>query len=455
MVVVMASVCSAVICILLMVLLLSPLGLLRHMWTDPAGLGQQFLFQLLVAGLAAGFAVSYLRHAVKLRWSNGKQKGLLLVVVEGFVLFRERADFTKLIHGVLAACLVGLLTHVITVHDRNKRIDAAKSGLETVRASFDQNQGWLSQRAKAERGAVASGQPTAREASLLPADLIGINCKLRDMHAALHVFDVSEEYFQLDPDFAKAPADGSATGGASRSTRDTASIARCPALKAKDATITTQIDQLKDICSKLNRVGIIRTIQATPSIAGPDGSSPAQGQRIIVPTLFLASEKCELNRFTTDDPNEKDFKGLGNSLSEFFYALDSLSKSSSGTGGRAVVFPMISAFFIAYMFGAGARVWRAWWLNNEAGQQEMRKLREQIESISGYSIQPEAYETWLSTPLGFLNYVAPKEAVRYEGLKARLYAKIENGQIEFGAIDASAAVKTGAVVGGEPALSHR
>src|ERR1700704_3914381 len=105
MVVLIASLSSAVICVLLMVLLLSPLGLLSYIWTDPAGLAQQFLFQLVVAGLAAGFAVAYLRHAVRLPWHNGGQpKGWSRIVLEGFFYFRDLPDCIKLIHALLAAC---------------------------------------------------------------------------------------------------------------------------------------------------------------------------------------------------------------------------------------------------------------------------------------------------------------------------------------------------------------
>ena len=88
MVVVNASLCSTVIYILLLVLLLSPLGLLPWIWTDLAGLAQQFLFQLVVAGLAAGFAVSYLRHAVRMRWRNGEHQNWPRVILDGFLLFR-------------------------------------------------------------------------------------------------------------------------------------------------------------------------------------------------------------------------------------------------------------------------------------------------------------------------------------------------------------------------------
>jgi hypothetical protein len=37
------------------------------------------------------------------------------------------------------------------------------------------------------------------------------------------------------------------------------------------------------------------------------------------------------------------------------------------------------------------------------------------------------------TPLAFLNNVPPKEAIRYEGPKARLYAKIESSQLDLDA----------------------
>jgi hypothetical protein len=132
------------------------------------------------------------------------------------------------------------------------------------------------------------------------------------------------------------------------------------------------------------------------------------------------------------------FCGLGYSLAQLFATVENLGQFSSGKSNYAVVtFPMITAFFIAYMFGAGCRVWRAWWLNNEAGQQEMDKLKEQIESIYGNQVHPTQFEQWLISPLSVLNNVAPKEAVRYEGLKTRLYAKIESKQIDFGNVIAT------------------
>jgi len=423
MVVVKASLCSAIICILLMVLLLSPLGLLSYIWTDPAGLAQQFLFQLFVAALAAALALSYLRHAVGLQWRNsdGTQKGLLRIVLEGFLGFRERADFTKLVHGLLAACLIGVLNQAAIVHGRNNAIEEAKANLATLRTSFDQNQGWLGQQMKrAESLMSAHGSPSARDVWFHREDLIKIPCKLRDMYAAIYVFDVGEQYFQIDPDFSKADE------AASNVAREPVSAAQCKPLKAKDATITSQIDQLKEICSKLNRVGMYKTAQSASA------DQPQPNQRIVVPTLFLAPEMCELSLLTTDDNNEKNFRALGRSLFDMFRSLDGLNKISNGGGGRATLFPMITAFFIAYMFGAGCRVWRAWWLNNEAGQQEMDRLKEQVENIYGEPVRPAEFERWLTSPLSVLNNVTPKEAVRYEGLKARLYAKIESKQIDFG-----------------------
>jgi hypothetical protein len=232
-------------------------------------------------------------------------------------------------------------------------------------------------------------------------------------------------------------------------------------MNAKDATIKTQIQQLEKICSKLNLVGMTKTRTPGPEDVGPPGPPQIQpsgppskrpqqpppgaaaadqggsGQRqpqtkpIIVPTLFLVPEKCELNMLTTDDLNEQNFKGLGQSLSEMFRSLYGLDQSASGVGGRAIVFPMITAFFIAYMFGAGCRAWRAWWLNNETGQEEMDRLKEQIGKIYEQKVEPAEFERWLAAPLSVLNNVAPKEAVRYEGLKARLYAKIESRQLDL------------------------
>ena len=135
---------------------------------------------------------------------------------------------------------------------------------------------------------------------------------------------------------------------------------------------------------------------------------------------------------STEDNDEKNFKGFGNSLFDLFRSLDGLNQITSGAGAGAVIFPMITAFLIAYSFGAGCRVWRAWWLNNETGQQEMGKLRDQIESIYGQPVQSAEFERWLISPLNVLNNVAPKEAVRYEGLKVAIdMSKIESKQIDF------------------------
>ena len=438
MVVLTASLFSAIICILLMVLLLSPVGLLSNVWKDPAGLAQQFLFQFSVAGLAAAFAVTYLRNAVKMQWRNGGRKSMIRILVEGFVLFREGPDYVKLVHGVLAACLVGVLTHAIIIHLKNKTIETAQSNLEILLNSFDQNQGWLNRQARATDPVTPVRDPSSavRDSQFQQKDLIDISCKLRDMYAAIHVLDVGDEYFQLNPDFTNDK-------GAPNPGLGMANAIQCKEpLKVRDAKITDEITQLKEICSKLNRGGIFKgSLQGPPNSALQAGPTPTPpqpaNQRIIVPTLFLVPEKCELTSLATEDPDEQSFKALGNSLSGLFFSLDTLSQVSTDSGGRALVFPMITAFFIAYMFGAGCRVWRAWWLNNDVGQQEMDKLKKQIENIYGTPVQSAEFERWLVTPLHFLNHVAPKEAVRYEGLKLRLYAKIENQQVDFGNVIAA------------------
>jgi hypothetical protein len=427
-----------------MVLLLFPIGLLANIWTDPAGLAQQFLFQLFVAALAAGFTVSYLRHAVELQWRNGGHRKWSRTILDGFIFFREGPDYIKVLHGVMAACLVGILTHAINVHARNNAIEAARFDLGTVLSSFDQNQGWLGLQAKAtEPRKPAPDSLSARDGRIQSTDLIDVSCKLQNMYAAIHVFDVEDRHFQLNPDYAKTESEG-----ASNSALGSASAAQCSALKAKDATVANQIERLKEVCSTLNRVGMKAPQGGPPNSAPADGLKPppprqpqgqpasqppsqSPAQRVIAPTLFLASERCELNVLYTDNPDEQNFRGLGNSLSKLFFSLDSLNRIASETRNRAVIFPMITAFFIAYTFGAGCRIWRAWWLNNEAGQQEMAKLKEQIESIYGQTVQSAEFERWLISPLNVLNNVAPKEAVRYEGLKARLYAKIESKQIDF------------------------
>ncbi len=382
----------------------------------------------MVAGLAAGFAVAYLRHAVTLPWHNGGQpKGWSRIVLEGFFYFRDLPDCIKLIHALLAACLVGMLTHTSIVHTKNNMIDGAKSSLDLVLQSFDQSQGWL--------GRTAVATDASQRGRLQPKDLIKISCELRDMYAAIHVFDVGDQYFQLSPDFRVSGDSG----------RDEARTPDCKALRAKDTTIGQQMVQLREICGALNRVELLNASpQGAPNSAPSAGPNQSQraGPRMIVPTLFKIPERCEPNSLDSQNPDEKDFLGLGNSLFGLFINLDSFNSFSTGDGSHAVVvFPMITAFLIAYTFGAGCRIWRAWWLNNEAGQQEMDKLKEQIGNLYGQPVQSAAFEQWLISPLNVLNNVAPKEAVRYEGLKVRLYAKIEGRQIDLGNVVASPGTK--------------
>jgi hypothetical protein len=444
MVVMNASLCSTVIYILILVLLLSPLGLLPWIWTDLAGLAQQFMFQLFVAGLAASFAVSYLRHAVRMRWRNDAHQSWPRVILEGFVLFRELPDFIKLIHAVLAACLIGALAKAVDVHTKKNLIGTAKSQLDLVQQGFEQNQGWLSASLPAPAGQSETGQKTSLQYRMPPQELIGVSCKLRDIYAGVYMFDLSERYLPLSPDFMKAVSDAppNKEQGSGR-------VPDCKGVQVKEATIEREIGQLKGICQMLNRVPLVKATQQGPYnsvLQGLSGSAPPGGnqgpphQLMIYSTLFKAPEKCELSIVTTDDDDEKNFLSLGNSLAQLFATVKSLDQFSSGKGNYAVVtYPMITAFLIAYMFGGGCRVWRAWWLNNDAGQQEIDKLREEIGRIYG-PVDPEDFEQWLVSPLAVLNNVAPKEAVRYEGLKARLYAKIESKQIDF----ANAAAPQGA-----------
>ena len=72
MVVVKASLCSQSFAYLLMVLLLSPLSLLSYIWTDLAGLAQQFHVPAVCRCSCCSLALSYLRHAVSLQWRNGE-----------------------------------------------------------------------------------------------------------------------------------------------------------------------------------------------------------------------------------------------------------------------------------------------------------------------------------------------------------------------------------------------
>jgi uncharacterized membrane protein len=448
--VVITSVCSAFICILLMVLLLSPLGLLPYIWTDPTGLGQQFMFQLVVAGLGAGFAVSYLRQAVKVHW----RERWSLMLVDNLFVFRGLPDSIKLIHALLAASLVGLLTAVSITHTKNTMIDASKSSLDVAWQSFDQNQGWLSQRvpniktpadlpvaarvpAENAKEKPASSNPGLEGTLRLPrADMVRISCSLLDLDAAMHAFNAEDRNFLYTSDLVDAVNKERPNSGS-----DVVSPPDCPKRPTKNESIEDQTKRVKDICSTLNKVGLFKASPASTVNSGPQsGGASSPPPRLIVPTLFRAPEMCELNFLSTQDPDEQNFLSLGNSISGLFVSLDNLNKFAQGENSRAVVaFPMLTAFFIAYAFGAGCRLWRAWWLNNEGGQQEFRKLKEQIFNIYGRGFAPGEFEHWLASPLTVLNNVAPKEAVRYEGLKTRLYAKIENKQIDFEALGASSA----------------
>jgi hypothetical protein len=450
MVVVIASVSSAVVCILLMVLLLSPLGLLTNIWTDPAGLAQQFLFQLVVAALAAGFAVTYLRHAVKMQWHDGGHKRWSRIIQEGFFFFRDLPDCIKLVHAVLAACLVGMLNHTSIVHTKNNLIDDTQKSLVQVMQGFGQSQEWLK-----NENPMSATDASQRGPRLPRKDLIDTSCKLRDLYAAINPLDAGGQYFQFSLDFGtvskgtsnSGPAENKAPDCPAPNVKDTPSVKDATTAKdtpsAKDTPIAGLMDQVRQICGTLNRVEMSKASPlALPNSTPQIGANPAQrpSQRL---TLFKVPERCDLNSLDSQDSDEKDFIGLGNSLAGLFNNLDSFKRFSTGDGNHAVIFfPMITAFLIAYTFGAGCRIWRAWWLNNEAGQQEMGKLKEQIGNICG-QVQSAGFEQWLITPLKVLNNVAPKEAVRYEGLKARLYAKIESKQIDFGSIVAAPACYLG------------
>lgn len=454
MVVVSASVCSAIISILLMVLVLSPINLLQYMWEDPVGLVHQFLFQLLVAGLAASFAVTYMYDAVKVKWMIGgedaekrekkidaettrkeveeeegveRKKSVGEIIRQEFFRIRKWTDAKKIVHGLLAAVLVGVLTHATIVNKKNSRIERAKSNIDTLLISFDQSEGWLGQKVKAVRSSAAASEASSY-VPLQWQDLIDITCKLRAMHAAVNAFDTREKELQLDPEFFKSPSDA-----ASNSQPRQTDVPKCQRLDAKKATIDDQILALVQICEKLNRMGMSPAAKGGTSSSGAP-SQPEAGQRIVVPTLFLAPERCELSKSTTSDPGEQNFRALGSSLGDLLYTLNGLNKFSNDTGLIAVAFPMISGFFIAYMFGAGCRTWRAWWLNNEVGQQEIQRLKEQIEKIYKKPVNERQYKEWLTTPLDAMNGVAPLEAVRYEGSKARLYGKIEGEQLDLAAV---------------------
>jgi hypothetical protein len=378
MVVVNASLCSTVMYILLLVLLLSPLGLLPLMWTDLAGLAQQFLFQLFVAGLAAGFAVSYLRHAVRMQWPKGAHGNWPRILLEGFVSFRELPDFIKLVHAVLAACLIGALAQAVNVHTKKDLIGVAKSQLDLVQQGLEQNQGWLSSPLPVPAGAPEAGQKPLSPDNyrMRPGELIEVSCKLHDLYAGVYMFDVKDWSLPLSPDFMKAVSETPPNKQAgSRRPQD------CEGALVKDSTIEKEIGQLKEICRTLNAVPLVKASEQGPYNSvpqGPPGSGPppsgSQGAPrppAIYSTLFKAPERCELNLVATNDDDEKNFLSLGNSLAQLFTTVNSLGQFSSRKDNYAVVaFPMITAFLIAYMFGGGCRLWRAWWLNNEIGQQE-------------------------------------------------------------------------------------
>ena len=279
MVVVTASASSAIICILLMVLLLYPIGQLP--WMDPAGLVQQFLFQLVVAAFAAGFAITYLRHAVKVQWLDGGHTTWSSIIWGGFFRFRDLPDCVKLIHALLAACLIGMLNHTSIVHTKKILIEATKSSLVKVTEGFGQSQDWLGQRAASSRS-----QQFQRK------DLIDVSCKLGDVYSAINAFDIGDQYFRL------SAAPQLVGDGTPDSARDASRVPDCKALIARDATIAGVMRHLKEICETLDQVELTRALEQAPPNSGPQvaASQPQRpSQRAGVSTLFKVPERCELN----------------------------------------------------------------------------------------------------------------------------------------------------------------
>lgn len=412
-----ASLCAAVICILLMVLLLAPFRLLPFLWSDLAGLGQQLLFQFFVAALTAGFALCYLRQAISSQWQHENRENWPRIFLEGFVMFRGPADYIKVIHAAIAACMIGLLTHAVNIHTKKTMVDGVKNSFEPVLQTFDQNQGWLGSAQKSTESPASIA--AIGKSRIGRADMIGVSCKLRQIYANVHVFDLAAHHFLMNPDHPtirgedqSSPADA------------------CGKVETKGATIAGQLALLKEVCGTLNSVGMFKASQR-PQAASASAAAQAP-PRLIVPTLFKAPEKCELNVVATEDDDEKNFLSLGNSLSELYKRLDSLHEFAIGGGNHAdVAFPMLAAALIAFMFGVGCRIGRTWWLNNAAGREEMERLKQQIEKLYQGTVVHAEFEKWLALPLSLLNEVAPKEAIRYEGLKARLYTSLENRQIDL------------------------
>jgi hypothetical protein len=101
---------------------------------------------------------------------------------------------------------------------------------------------------------------------------------------------------------------------------------------------------------------------------------------------------------------------LTQSLCYFAQSLQQIGDARS-QDYKVWVFPAITAFLLAYLFGVGSRYWRAWWLNND--EERLSKLKDQI---------IKAYGSGLVTPI---------EALRYEDYRTKWVANVQKRKIDW------------------------
>ncbi len=162
-------------------------------------------------------------------------------------------------------------------------------------------------------------------------------------------------------------------------------------------------------------------------------TSCAELQRFVVEfgqDLFSDPARCRLAEYVEPkDDGDRRFMALVGSLTSLIDALDPVETSSVSTH-MPWLFPAVTAFILALMYGIGFIYGRGWWLYNECSREDgqIAKLKEQAEKAVGASID---FDRWLITPLPSLSFLTPIEAVRYEDFRGKLFSSVQRRKIDM------------------------